>query len=516
MFNEHKRDVMSINNRATIKEFIRKLYPTLLVHELTAEFNIKSYPASGISNAKHLCFEQIPEQLSMVLTKKIPPKFLGCLNRVCGFITLDEDPSSHTSIVCRSQGVPIVNVTEKIFKQLVAISKIWDKAIAIDTFRRKIMIGKFTLKDDHVLLFRKKILNFIKCNTKLRINANSDTDLELKRAINLGFEHSWPRSETFLYDPCIFPWFIAFLLMPHHQLVKTKFIEETTNEIKKMFNMAKKTRLTFRLLDPPSHEFFPALNDTVELSKISDILKVSKEEIRNHIKKHMETNPMIGNRGVRLLLSNQTLLNAQITGLFNGWIAADPKLRPPLVEILVPFVMIPSEFKYVKNYIVSLKKSTAEWIDIPVRYGCMVEVPSILDFPEELAVEVDFFSFGTNDLISLMYGISRGDAYHRYFSKYLNEKIMDINPFIVIPDKIVSKIQEFCVKAKKINPNLITDICGEQALNTDLSLLLNSGAIDAVSIGIESLPILAGSLIKSGLISLSSIFNCVVGNEMTI
>ena len=47
------------------------------------------------------------------------------------------------------------------------------------------------------------------------------------------------------------------------------------------------------------------------------------------------------------------------------------------------------------------------------------------------------------------------------------------------------------------------DICGEQALHTNLSRLLESGALDAVSIGIENLPILVKSLIQSGVLTLS-------------
>ncbi|MCE2992908.1 MAG: putative PEP-binding protein [Alphaproteobacteria bacterium] len=128
--------------------------------------------------------------------------------------------------------------------------------------------------------------------------------------------------------------------------------------------------------------------------------------------------------------------------------------------------------------------------------------PSILDYPCELAPEVDFFSFGTNDLVSLMYGISRGDAYDKYLSRYLKDKIILEDPFFVLPQHIIQKIKEFCLKAKAMNPNLTVDICGEQAIYTDLSSLVDSGALDAVSIGTENLPLLVKSLMHSGILEL--------------
>jgi pyruvate,orthophosphate dikinase len=494
---------MTINDNTKIDRFVKALYPSLIIHELTREFCIQSAPASGISSARSLYHDKVPEESGIVLTEKIPPKLLGFLHRISAFITREEDPSSHTSIVCRSQGIPIVNVTQSNFEQLLKISQHVNEDIAIDTFQGKIFIGKIQLEDNGVISSRQKILKLIKSTTKLDVNANSDTDLELKRAVNLGFQHAWPRSETLLYAPSIYPFFVAFLLSPSHEYARRQFIEGNINEIKKLFNEANGTRIAFRLLDPPSHEFFPALDDAVEIQKISNILGTSEEEICMQIREHTEINPMIGHRGARLLLSNLAILHAQAFSMFSAWKMADPKLRPPYVEILVPFVMLPSEFKSIKEYILSLQSTTAEWIDIPVKYGCMVEVPSILDYPCELAPEVDFFSFGTNDLVSLMYGISRGDAYDRYLSNYLKEKIIDTDPFSIIPPKIIDKIQEFCLKAKSVNPHLKVDICGEQALHTNLFTLLESGALDAVSIGTENLPILVKSLIQSGILTIS-------------
>lgn len=506
---------MVMNEHAKIDEFIKTLYPTLIISKLIMEFSIRSSPSMGISIAEKMYAEQIPEKIGIVLTQRIPHKFLGFLHLISAFITLDEDPSSHTSIVCRSQGVPIVNMVQEDFEKLITLSNVINKSIAIDTFLGKVIIGDVRLEKDHVILARQMALQLIKSTTMLNVNANADTALELKRAVELGFQHAWPRSETLLYYSSILPYFVAFLLSPKHESAKAQFIRGNTDEIKKLFNEAQRTRVALRLLDPPSHEFFPALDDNVEINKISYILGVTQEEVIIQIKKHMEINPMVGYRGARLLLSNKAILQAQIISVFDGWNMADPMLRPPCVEILIPFVMLPSEFKSIRNYVSYLQANTVAWLDIPVKYGCMVEIPSILDYPCDLAPEVDFFSFGTNDLVSLMYGISRGDAYDRYLSRYLKGNIIEEDPFFVLPPKVIQKIQEFCLKAKETNPYLTIDICGEQALHTNLTSLLKSGALDAVSIGTENLPILVKSLIQSGILTLPESAYSPINNKET-
>lgn len=483
------------------------LYPVLDIHRQDHQIPIKNSPSNGVASAREIFYQIIPDGVSqgILICEHVAPKLLGSLHRIRAIITLDEDASTHTSIVCRAQGVPLVNVSAEDFQQVLTLaqSRESDASIAIDTFRSEIVIGKIVLLQDHVLEARKQALRLIKTNTPLDVNANADTAPELKRAIELGFRHAWPRSETLLYDKKVFSYFIAFLLDPTHDNARQKFIEGHTQAVKALFEEACGTRVAFRLLDPPSHEFLPSTEDADEIDKVASILGIMSAEVRTLIKAQRESNPMIGYRGARLLLMNRMLFNAQVVSMFSGWLEADPEQRPPYVEILVPFVMLPSELKLMKKRLQALQAGESLFAQIPVKYGCMIEIPTILDYPEEIAAEVDFLSFGTNDLVAISHGIARGDAYERYLSQYIQEEILPEDPFVTLPSQIVKKIQDFCLRAKKINPNISTDICGEQALNTDLSGLLASGALNAVSIGTENLPVLVVSLVRSGVLKIS-------------
>lgn len=483
------------------------LYPTLEVHRRDFEMTIKSSPSSGVALAEEVFYQNLPdgESQGLLICEKFSPKLLGFLHRIRAIITLDEDASTHTSIVCRAQGVPLVNLSRDDFKEILKLAQCRadDASIAVDTFRKRIVVGKIVLLQDHVLEARKQALRLIKTNTLLDVNANADTAPELRRAIELGFCHAWPRSETLLYDKQVFPYFIAFLLDPTHEYARQKFIEGHTQAVKALFQEAWGTRVAFRLLDPPSHEFLPSTDDTEEIERVASILGIIPQEVCSLIKAQRESNPMIGYRGARLLLMNRMLFNAQVLSMFTGWLDADPARRPPYVEILVPFVMLPSELKLMKSRLKSLQAEECRFAQIPVKYGCMIEIPTILDYPEEIAAEVDFISFGTNDLVAISHGIARGDAYERYLSQYIQEEILQEDPFVTLPSQIVKKIQDFCLIAKKINPNISTDICGEQALNTDLSSLIAAGALNAVSIGTENLPVLFASLVRCGVLKLS-------------
>lgn len=488
------------------ENFIKNLYPKLIVKEITTDIAIDRVSSQGIILSDNIYYNKIPEdgKNGIVLAERVPSKFLGFLNRISAVVTLDEDPSTHLSIICRSQGVPVVNLKKEDFDNFGKIISILSKeeSIAIDTFQKKILVGKFLIQEEHVIPARKEALSLIRKLTPLDVNANADTADELKHSLKLGFKHAWPRSETLLYDESTFSYFIAFLLSPTNEGVKQKFVESHTDEVLKLFNEAEGTRIAFRLLDPPSHEFLPHIDDLEEIDKISNILNNTREDTISLINAHTETNPMIGHRGARLLITNKEMLYAQAVSMLDGWRKANPLKRPPAVEVLIPFVMLPSEMILIKQYVESIRLNTPEFVNIPIKYGCMVEIPSILDYPEEIAKEVDFISFGTNDLVAVTHGIARGDAYQRYLSIYCKEHIFENDPFFVLPPLIVEKIQKFCLLAKEVNPSLTTDICGEQALGTNLTSLISSGALNAVSIGTENLPILLRSLIETKVMTL--------------
>jgi pyruvate,orthophosphate dikinase len=173
------------------------------------------------------------------------------------------------------------------------------------------------------------------------------------------------------------------------------------------------------------------------------------------------------------------------------------RIAPPSVDILIPFVMVPAELRALKSAILQIASDLCGDRLPPLRFGCMIEIPSLLLCPEEIAALVDFVSFGTNDLVALTYGISRGDSYERYLLEYLQTGILEEDPFLVLPAPIIRQICHFSGRLRAANPGVEIDFCGEQALATDLSSLIRSGALDSVSIGTACLPRFFASLLRN-------------------
>jgi pyruvate, orthophosphate dikinase len=81
---------------------------------------------------------------------------------------------------------------------------------------------------------------------------------------------------------------------------------------------------------------------------------------------------------------------------------------------------------------------------------------------DELAKEVEFFSFGTNDLTQATFSFSREDAENKFLPFYSEKNILHENPFEILDTKGVGKLMKIAVEwGRKTTPELKVGICGE-------------------------------------------------------
>ena len=100
--------------------------------------------------------------------------------------------------------------------------------------------------------------------------------------------------------------------------------------------------------------------------------------------------------------------------------------------------------------------------DLHVPIGTMIELPRAALTAGEIAGEADFFSFGTNDLTQMTYGLSRDDAERLFLGEYLEQGILDSDPFQTIDRKGVGRlIRVACSEGRETNPGLTLGLCGE-------------------------------------------------------
>ena len=214
---------------------------------------------------------------------------------------------------------------------------------------------------------------------------------------------------------------------------------------------------TVRLLDPPLHEFVP--HDEVGQAEMAKVMGISVEEVKQLVEELHEFNPMLGHRGCRLGISYPEVTEMQVRAICEA--AANVKGARP--EIMVPLVGNVKELLSQKQIIVDTIAAVEKerGIKLEVLIGTMIEVPRAALTSDEIAKEVDFFSFGTNDLTQTTCAFSRDDA-GKFLRDYVSKGFYEYDPFIVLDQAGVGKLMKFAVsQAKEVNTGIRLGICGE-------------------------------------------------------
>lgn len=219
--------------------------------------------------------------------------------------------------------------------------------------------------------------------------------------------------------------------------------------------------LTFRLMDPPLHEFVPQTEDKQrELAKEHNM---KYEDLHKRIEELHEQNPMLGSRGVRLGILYPEISEVQFRALFEATSELLQEGFNPHLEIMVPLTINVRELKHQKAIADRVQAEIEAKYNLIINYlyGTMVETPRLALVANEIAEITDFFSFGTNDLTQMTLGFSRDDV-NAIIHKYMEEKIIPNDPFESLDQKGVGELVKIGVeRGRSTRVNLKCGICGE-------------------------------------------------------
>lgn len=219
--------------------------------------------------------------------------------------------------------------------------------------------------------------------------------------------------------------------------------------------------LTFRLMDPPLHEFIPQAEEKQrELAREHNI---KFEELQKRIEELHEQNPMLGSRGVRLGILYPEITETQFRALFQATAELMLEGLNPCLEIMVPLTMNVRELKHQKLIAnkVQAEIEAQYKVKLTYQYGTMIETPRAALVANEISEVVDFFSFGTNDLTQMTLGFSRDDV-NLIIHKYIEEKIIYYDPFESLDQKGVGELVKIGTeRGRSTKVNLKCGICGE-------------------------------------------------------
>ena len=219
--------------------------------------------------------------------------------------------------------------------------------------------------------------------------------------------------------------------------------------------------LTFRLMDPPLHEFVP---HTEEKQKaLAAERGISFEEIKKRIDALNEVNPMMGLRGVRLGIVYPEITETQFRALFQATAELMTEGFDPHLEIMVPLTINVKELEHQKAIADRVKKEVEAkfGVEISYLYGTMIEIPRATLVADQIASVAQFFSFGTNDLTQMTFGFSRDDV-NAIVKDYIEEKIIPADPFNTLDQEGVGQLVKLGVdRGRSQRAKLKCGVCGE-------------------------------------------------------
>jgi len=220
--------------------------------------------------------------------------------------------------------------------------------------------------------------------------------------------------------------------------------------------------VTFRLLDPPLHEFVP--QNEAERRELAEAIGVTLEVLDRRADELHELNPMMGHRGVRLGVTFPEISEMQFRAILESAIEIRQAGGKCFPEIMVPVTCAKEELDEQRELAEKVHAEVCAKYgvdEVEHLYGTMIEIPRAALTADEIAKSTQFFSFGTNDLTQMTFGFSRDDI-GGFLPDYLDKKILPVDPFQVLDRESVGVLVKTGIdKGRSTRPDLKVGICGE-------------------------------------------------------
>ena len=415
----------------------------------------------------------------ILVREETNPEDVEGMRAADGILTARGGMTSHAALVARGwgkccivgAGALHVDVKAKIAK--IAGSNITFKegdVLTLNGTKGYAYTGTLRLMDASENPRFQEFMKLVDKNRKMGVRTNADNPEDAKAARDFGAEGiGLFRTEHMFYgknseQP-------LFLL---RKMILSATVEERVKALDELFPYAKKNMkdtmlamdtlpVTFRLLDPPLHEFVPQGAD--KQAELAKALGISAEAIAKRGEGLHESNPMMGHRGVRLGVTYPEVSEMQIRAMFEATAELMSEGHDPHPEIMVPVTCDISELDYTKKITERVYGEVCAKFgikEIKYKFGTMIEIPRACLLADRMAKTAEFFSFGTNDLTQMTYGFSRDDI-GAFMNSYLDNKMLAADPFQTIDQDGVGQLIEIAVaKGRGTRKDLKVGICGEQ------------------------------------------------------
>jgi pyruvate,orthophosphate dikinase len=251
--------------------------------------------------------------------------------------------------------------------------------------------------------------------------------------------------------------------------------------------------VTIRLIDPPLHEFLPDLTElSVRVALAGEAATEQDRKLLEAVRRLHEQNPMLGLRGVRLVLVIPGLLDMQVRAIARAAAQRAAAGGNPRPEIMIPLTATVQEMEISRERVENVLREVAAetGVDTRAHIGTMIEVPRAALTAGEIARSAEFFSFGTNDLTQMTWAFSRDDVEGAFFSPYIEMGIFGVSPFETIDVDGVGRLVKIAVaEGRAARPGLHLGVCGEHGGDPASVWFFHDAGLDYVSCSPFRVPI---------------------------
>ncbi len=421
----------------------------------------------------------------ILVGRETTPDDLGGMLAAKGVLTATGGKTSHAALVARQYGIPTVCGCSAL--------QIDDKArtisangttlkegdfISIDGTLGLVYLGQVPTKAPEV---SGKFATFMEWADSFRtmgVRANADTPEQAAEALELGASGIGLCRTEHMFMGDRVPAVQAMILAEDEtarDAALAKLLPLQREDFVGIFKAMKGNPVTVRLIDPPLHEFLPSLEEllveTTEMRVKGETGPAydAKMKLMGKVQDLHEFNPMLGLRGCRLSIYFPGIVKMQVAAIIGAACEVKKAGLDVHPEIMIPLVGVVTELTYIKEQLeqVAVETMKAEGVQVDYKFGTMIEIPRAALTADEIAKEAAFFSFGTNDLTQMAYGLSRDDA-GKFLPLYIEKRIIPVDPTESIDIKGVGRLMEICVEdARKVNPDIKLGICGEHGGDPD-------------------------------------------------
>ena len=430
---------------------------------------------------------------SVILVRiETSPEDVAGMHHSAGVLTARGGMTSHAAVVARGMGKPCVVGCAELnvnYERRQAESRgtliQHDDLITIDGASGEVMIGEVATVQAGGSAQFDELMSWVDEIRRMKVRTNADTPHDAATARGFGAEGiGLCRTEHMFFEAARITAMREMIMAETEtgrRAALSKLAPMQRADFEGIFRAMDGLPVTVRLLDPPLHEFLP--HGDSEMEALAAVLSRDPAALKQKAEQLREFNPMLGLRGCRLGLKHPEVYEMQTRAILEAAVLVERSGIHVLPEIMVPLVSTWEELAIIRKRIHETAERVFEEQQRRVEYqvGTMIEIPRAALTADEIAEHADFFSFGTNDLTQMTFGISRDDS-AGFLPSYVSDGILAHEPFQVLDEKGVGFLVKVASeRGRSVKPRLKVGICGEHGGEPNSVAFCDQVGLDYVS-----------------------------------